>query len=71
MNKGQTYTTESMQKIWRQFHLDPHSLLYSDDNGETWNEVPSMDTGKWRLYTVRNGQIVNWVFKVKEKSLTQ
>lgn len=67
MQKGNIYSQLNMQLIWRQFHLDPHSLVYSDDNGETWNEVPSMDTGKWKLYTIRSGLITEWVFKVKEK----
>lgn len=66
MEKGKIYTQEHIQKVWRQFHEEPRSLVWSDDNGETWNEVPSMDTGKWALFTIKDGNIVEWIFKIKE-----
>lgn len=66
MKKGKIYTQDEIQSVWSQFHYKPHSVVWSDDNGETWNEVPSMDTGKWHMSTIKeNGQKVKWVFKIK------
>jgi hypothetical protein len=69
MEKGMIYTQErpgSIQAVWSQFHYDTKSVVWSDDGGITWIEVPSMDTGKWPLFTIKNGHRIEWIFKVKE-----
>lgn len=69
MKEGIIYTQEklgSMQDIWAQFHYDTSSVVWSDDGGLNWNEVPSMDTGKWALTTVVEGKIIYWIFKIKD-----
>lgn len=66
MKKGRIYTQDSMQTIWGQFAYDPHSIVWSDDDGESWNDVPGMDTGKWQLFTLRDGKPHKWVFRLKE-----
>jgi hypothetical protein len=65
MEKGQIYTQERIQSVWSQFHYKPHSVVWSDDNGESWNDVPSMDTGKWAMSTMKDGNKVKWIFKIR------
>lgn len=44
--KIQTYTWTDIQKVYRRFAENPHSVVYSIDNGLTW-QSPETDTGKW------------------------
>lgn len=44
--KIKTYTWEDIQVVYKQFHENPHSVVYSIDDGLTW-QSPEMDTGKW------------------------
>ena len=64
VQKGKIYSMAEIQTVWRQFYLDPHSIEWSDD-GVTWNEVPSMDTGKWALRTRKDGKVIDWMFRIK------
>lgn len=69
MEQGKIYTTDNIQSVWKQFAKNPKSIVWSDDNGDSWNEVPSMDTGKWSLFTIKeDGHRVEWIFKLKEKT---
>lgn len=34
------------KKVYFQLNRNPHSVVYSIDNGLTW-QSPEMDTGKW------------------------
>jgi hypothetical protein len=43
-----TYKINEIQKVYKQFYINPHSVVYSEDNGLTWKSPP-MDTGKWNL----------------------
>lgn len=45
-NKIKIYGWEEIQTVYRQFNNNPHSVVYSIDNGLTW-QSPEMDTGKW------------------------
>lgn len=66
LKEGKVYTQDFIQAVWSQFHNDPHSVVWSDDDGETWNEVPSMDTGKWRMSTDKeDGTRAHWIFKIR------
>lgn len=66
MKEGMIYTQDNIQSVWRQFHYNPHSVVWSDDDGATWNNVPSMDTGKWSMSTIKDGGAkAEWVFKVR------
>lgn len=65
MEIGRIYTQDQIQSVWKQFYNNPSSVVWSDDNGETWNEVPSMDTGKWAMFTLRDGNRVQWIFKLR------
>lgn len=40
------YGWEEIRSVYRQFNINPHSVVYSIDNGLTW-QSPEMDTGKW------------------------
>lgn len=66
MKPGKVYGRDEIQSVWRQFHYHPKTVVWSDDNGDTWNEPPSMDTGKWPLKTLKDGNFVDWIFKTKE-----
>jgi len=44
--KIKTYTWDNIQTVYKRFHENPHSVVYSIDNGLTW-QSPEMDTGKW------------------------
>lgn len=44
--KIRTYTWDDIQIVYKRFHENPHSVVYSIDNGLTWRS-PEMDTGKW------------------------
>lgn len=44
--KIQTYSWDDIQKVYRRFAENPHSVVYSIDGGYTW-QSPEMDTGKW------------------------
>jgi len=44
--KVKIYTIDDIQIVYRRFHENPHSVVYSIDNGLTW-QSPEMDTGKW------------------------
>ena len=57
MKKGVIYDTRNMQIIWMQFARDCHSILISKDKGITWEEPPSVDTGKWYYK--------GWLFKLR------
>jgi hypothetical protein len=46
MTKIKMYGRDEIQKVYRQFHLNPHSVVCSIDGGYTWSSL-SMDTGKW------------------------
>lgn len=63
MREGKVYTENEIQSVWRQFHNDPLSVAYSDDEGKTWKPVPSMDTGKWARFSLVNGKRIAWVYK--------
>lgn len=64
------YTIDNMQPVWIQFHRNPQSVVWSDDQGQTWNGVPSMDNGgKWALFTVKEGQRVDWQFKIQNNQV--
>lgn len=65
MESGKIYRQDEIQAIWKQFHYNPSSVVWSDDRGATWNEVPSMDTGKWPMFSIKNGEKVDWIFKTK------
>lgn len=69
MIPGHVYTMNQIQTVWGQFAYDPHSIVWSDDAGESWNDVPGMDTGKWALFTLRDGKRISWVFRLKEPEL--
>ena len=57
MQKDVIYDTHNMQIIWFQFAKDCNSILISKDKGVTWEEPPSVDTGKWYYK--------GWLFKLK------
>lgn len=40
------YGWEEIQTVYKQFNKNPHSVVYSIDNGLTW-QSPEMDTEKW------------------------
>lgn len=66
MEKGKIYTQDYIQSVWSQFHYRPQSVVWSDDGGITWNDVPSMDTGKWKMFTIKeDGNKVKWVYKIR------
>lgn len=44
--KIQIYTWDDIQKVYKRFSENPHSVVYSIDNGLTWQSL-EMDTGKW------------------------
>lgn len=51
------YGRDEIQTVYRQFSINPHSVVYSIDNGLSW-QSPEMDTGKWGSGlepTIRNG----------------
>lgn len=64
MIKDKIYTHNEIQSVWLQFAKDPRSILWSDNDGLTWNEVPSMDTGKWSRFSIVDGKRVYWVYKL-------
>ena len=43
MVRGRIYTKEQIQIVWKQFHKDCNSVVWPDDNGQTWNDPPSID----------------------------
>jgi len=45
-NKIKIYGWNDIQTVYEQFNKNPHSVVYSFDNGLTW-QSPEMDTGKW------------------------
>lgn len=50
MTPGKPYDTSNMQIIWMQIGREPDwfdHLKISKDHGKTWEEPPSIDTGKW------------------------
>lgn len=47
------YTFKEIQKVYKQHHFKCGTVLYSTDNGVTWQSV-GMDSGKWDIY--------KWVF---------
>ena len=57
MEKGLVYDTTNMQRIWIQHAKDCNSILISQDGGRTWEEPPSVDTGKWHYD--------DWLFTLK------
>lgn len=57
MKKDCIYDTRNMQIIWTQHTKDCNSILISKDNGVTWENPPSVDTGKWYY--------IDWLFKLK------
>lgn len=65
MEKDKIYTENDMQQVWKQFGIKPHSIVWSDNKGDTWNDVPSMDTGKWSRRSIVNGELVKWIYKLK------
>lgn len=42
----ETYSWDNIQKVYRRFAENPRSVVYSTDDGFTW-QSPEMDTGKW------------------------
>jgi hypothetical protein len=48
-----TYDRTEIQKVYKQHHYHCGTVLYSTDNGYTWQSV-GVDSGKWD-YT-------NWLF---------
>lgn len=67
MEKDKIYTEDEIQTVWQQFAKNPHSIVWSDDEGKTWNDIPSIDTGKWARFSIINGNYVKWVYKLKPK----
>lgn len=65
MVKDRIYLIDEIQSVWNRWHYHPNTVLYSDDNGVTWKEPPSMDTGKWELFTIINGDRIDWIFKTR------
>lgn len=45
-NKIKMYGWKEIRSVYRQFNKSPHSVVYSIDNGLSW-QSPEMDTGKW------------------------
>lgn len=64
MIKDKIYTEDEIQSVWKQFHYHPQSIVYSDDNGVTWNKPPSMDTGKWARFSIVNENRFEWIYKL-------
>ena len=48
-----TYNIDNIHTVYEQHHKRCGSVLYSEDNGETWKSV-GVDTGKWKIY--------DWIF---------
>lgn len=61
MREVKIYTRGEIQTVYKQFNVNPKSVVYSNDNGMTW-QSPPMDTGKWALSEEVNGELVDWVF---------
>lgn len=51
-----TYVYKDIRKVYNRHHRQPGSVLYSSDNGITWQSV-GVDTGKWHN---------DWVFAFTE-----
>ncbi len=51
--KLKTYDISKIQTVYRRFHKNNLSVMYSDNDGYTW-KFPSCDTGKW--------DIDQWIF---------
>ena len=63
MKKITTYTTDQLQEVWKQFAINPYSVVYSSDGGMTWQSPPSMDTGKWNIqYYEFSSKDKPWIF---------
>ena len=54
------YTSKEIQKVYKQFHNNYYSVLYSADNGLTFQYCP-FDTGKWHIN--------EWIFLFIEKTV--
>ncbi|MDD4111353.1 MAG: hypothetical protein PHS54_07460 [Clostridia bacterium] len=58
------YTINEIQSVWKQFYYFPETVQISENSGQTWQEPPSMDTGKWALFTIdKDGNRVDWVYR--------
>jgi hypothetical protein len=49
MKNIRTYDHTEIQKVYHQHHVQCGTVLYSTDNGTTWQSV-GMDSGKWHIY---------------------
>lgn len=60
MKNIKTYDKKSIQKVYHQHAHYCGTVLYSTDNGTTWQSV-GMDSGKW--------DIKNWIFAFIEQKV--
>ena len=67
MEAGKIYDTSNMQIIWRQHAMACGCIEISMDNGVTWQQPPSVDTGKWSYHYNDSGERNPWLFRKRCK----